>query len=58
VKANHAANPPSRPLPRRNAEREADLAGSRPGKNWQSATTSAKLLSLSHFRRSTNSALK
>ena len=41
VKANHAANPPSRPLPRRMPRVKPTWLEAGPGKNWQSATISA-----------------
>ena len=41
VNANHAANPPSRPLPRRMPSVKPTWLEAGPGKNWQSATMSA-----------------
>ncbi len=41
VKANHAASPPSRPLPRRMPSVKPTWLEAGPGKNWQSATMSA-----------------
>ena len=41
VKANQAASPPSRPLPRRMPRVKPTWLDAGPGRNWQSATTSA-----------------
>ena len=41
VKANHAASPPSRPLPRNMPSVNPTWLDAGPGRNWQSATTSA-----------------
>jgi hypothetical protein len=41
VKANHAARPPQRPLPRRMPREKPTWLEAGPGRNWQSATRSA-----------------
>ena len=41
VKANQAARPPRRPLPRKTPKEKPTWLDAGPGKNWQSATRSA-----------------
>jgi len=55
VKANQAARPPNSPLPRRTPREKPAWLEDGPGRNWQSATRSAYVVSSSHLRRTTSS---
>ena len=58
VKANHAAKPAEQAVAAQDAERKADLAGSRPRQELAERDEIGKGASSSHLRRSTNSSRK